>query len=60
MHLGATECRIPYLYLPEGYSDIFMHTRARVIFGVQNFEFLYFWGFQKKKIGGGGGGGGGG
>ena len=25
-----------------GYSDIFIHTWARAIFGVQNFEFQYY------------------
>ena len=33
-----------------GYSyNIFIHTKARVIYGVQNFEFHYFLGFQKNK-----------
>ena len=31
-----------------GYSDIFIHTYARAIFGVQNFEFQYFLGFSEK------------
>ena len=35
-----------------GYSDIFMHAKARVIFfGVQNFEFRYFWRFSEKMRG---------
>ena len=29
-----------------GYSDIFIHTYAMTIFGVQNFEIQYFGGFQ--------------
>ena len=32
-----------------GYSDVFIHTQARVIFLVQNFEFQYFLGFQKNE-----------
>ena len=32
-----------------GYSDIFIHTLARAFFRVQNFEFQYFWGFQKTE-----------
>ena len=36
----------------EGYSDIFIHTSARVIFLVQNFEFQYFFGFsEEEKLG---------
>ena len=31
-----------------GYSDIFTHTYAWAIFGVQNSEFQYFWGFSEK------------
>ena len=34
-----------------GYSDIFLHTWARPFWGVQNFEFQYFLGFQKKNMG---------
>ena len=30
-----------------GYSDIFIHTKARVIFWVQNFEFQYFLGLSE-------------
>ena len=30
-----------------GYSDIFIHTWALVIFGGSKFQ--YFWGFQKNK-----------
>ena len=31
------------------YSGIFIHTWTRSILGVHNFEFQYFWGFQKNK-----------
>ena len=33
-----------------GYSDIFIHTSARAIFGVQHFEFQHFWVFSEKRI----------
>ena len=33
---------------PRRYSDMFIHTKALVIFMVQNIEFQYFWAFQKK------------
>ena len=32
-----------------GYSDIFIHTLARAFFRARNFEFQYFWGFQKTE-----------
>ena len=32
-----------------GHSDIFIHTLARDFFRVQNFEFQYFWRFQKTE-----------
>ena len=37
-----------YMDMPQGFSDIFIHTKARVIFLVQNFELRYFWGFFEK------------
>ena len=43
-------CKIHLLYPQEGCSDIFIHTYARVIFWVQNFEFQYFFGFSEKLI----------
>ena len=32
-----------------GYSDIFIHTLVGAFFRVQNFEFQYFWKFQKTE-----------
>ena len=32
-----------------GYSDIFIHSRLGSFFGVQNFEFIIFGGFQKNE-----------
>ena len=43
-------CKIHLLYPQEGYSDIFIHTYARVIFWVRNFEFQYFFRFSEKII----------
>ena len=39
-----------------GYSDIFFtYVGSCHFWGVQNFEFQYFWGFQKNEYFGGGG-----
>ena len=38
------------MYIPGGYSDICIHTYARDIFWVQNFEFQYFLGVFRKNI----------
>ena len=43
------ETRIGVFFRPQGeYSDIFIHTQARVIFFWSKFEFQYFWGFSEK------------
>ena len=43
--MSSQGCTLTFVYI----------RRLGLFFGVQNFEFQYFWGFSKKKKNGGGG-----